>query len=210
MMIHSIPDSKFNKYFTAFGKALVIAEKFEDSCKFILQHALFESELKTNKIDIIDLIDPNSKKGNELRKRTMGRIAKNDGPSIVNNKVLNDFAISKLINAIDSRNWLAHESMKSIGYSFGEKHTLEVIKKALKELKNHITNIAIGEYICGAIEIQMNNKIPFYDEDQQNFYAKKIKEWVFDYSGKITLGFNILHLHAYEKYKKIKPIPATY
>ncbi|CDS94496.1 hypothetical protein BN1088_1431981 [Sphingobacterium sp. PM2-P1-29] len=209
MMLHSVPNSAFNKYFMAFGKSLAIAEKFETTCKFILQTALIESELKSKNINFYDLFDPNSKKGKKLRKLTNGGIAKYNGPAIVKNGIISEFVISKLTTAIDSRNWLAHSSMVGIAYSFGEGNTLREFDDALIDLEKHVINIAIGEYICGSIEYEINNKVPYYDSDQQDYYASKIKDWVLDYDGKIASGFNILQSYFYE-IKKAKSKPATY
>lgn len=209
-MIHSLPENSLNKYFTSFGKALLLAEKFEDSCRFILQNALILKSLQKMELDISDLFDKNSVKGKNLRKRTIGNIAKTSGDSIVKSGILSEFVIDKLILAIDSRNWLAHSALVETAYWLGQEKDKEKLHSAIDLLRENIYNICVGEYICGSIEIEMNDKIPFYHSDQQEYYAKEISEWVFDFKKQVKKSYNIFHKESFEKYSlKFKPKPPT-
>lgn len=195
MMLHSVPSRILNKYFTVYGKALMLCQTFEARCVFhytILSLLLgLDKKIITRKDWIEGKIFWSSKKRKPTSERpSLGAFTKNRKGLFINSNSLSYWVAELFETAQDNRNWIVHESLVDLSYIISsDEESKEMFK--LKELREKVSPIIRALYVLGAIEIEQNDKTPFYNPEQETEYTKLITNWIFT-DRPHTHGYNVI------------------
>lgn len=163
---------KENKIFHIYGKALFLAQKYENTCKEIIRWFKISEVLYTTKMQI----DTNELKDycSELVKISLGQTIHSLNTNKTMFKVTQE-EIKILKDAKNSRNWIAHNSFNEcILNNFHESKNETSIDK---EFNRNIVNIISADYLVSKWSYE------FYEKESGSFfseegYRKNILDWL--------------------------------
>lgn len=179
----------------------MLCQAFEARCMFhytILSLLLGLDEKIISKKDWIEgkiFWSPQKRKPTSERP-SLGTFTKNRKGLFINSNRLSDWVAELFEEAQENRNWIAHECLVELSFELESRETLnqKISPKGLKieELKKRLFPIVRAIYTLGAIEIERNDKVSFYNPEQEEEYVRLIIDWVF--TDKPTAhGYNVLH-----------------
>lgn len=147
----------------AAGKALYLANKFEEKCKIVLKVAYAEEALKADPVILLEELSAKIPPDKMLGKTLKGLATVPPG--------MRDHESDALEKARAARNDIAHEGAGAIGelWSYGGIHMLA----ALRKLHAQVMDLANGDYVVSAWVRQIE------DRREARFSSKeKHLEWV--------------------------------
>jgi hypothetical protein len=141
--------------FCIFGKSLFVIQKFEDTCKDIINWLHITKIVEDGKIIFLD--DEYNSYCDKLSKIMLGNSIKSVN-NIKHEFEIEDKEIDILKNAKDSRNWIAHKLcsdciLKNI-YTSNPAYDIPI------ELKKHVINVIKGDYLVSKWSYEFHEKEP--------------------------------------------------
>ncbi|SFC31233.1 hypothetical protein SAMN05421747_10859 [Parapedobacter composti] len=174
----------------------MLCQTFEKRCMYHYKMLSIFLGLKNERISIEDWVagrvywSPKDRKPTS-KKTSLGVFTKNRKELFVNSNTLSDWVAELFEKAQDNRNWIVHESLVDLSFIISSDEVSKGMFK-LEELKEKISPIIRALYVLGAIEIEQNDKTPFYDPEQEAEYTKLIIDWIFA-DRPHTHRYNVLH-----------------
>ncbi|MGK9128382.1 hypothetical protein M1D52_20405 [Olivibacter sp. SA151] len=181
MFFTSLPTKISEPSFSRYGKCLMLCQAFEHSCEFVLSLVVQSLNLKTGEITIRDIVT-NSPAWKKVKKLKIGIIVgEHNGirGKIINNGYLSEDFLTLLDIAIKSRHWFAHQALIEASYTFIISEETELKTNwNIQLLLKKIDPIIRAHYRLGCIQLEINDKTPYYDQHYEEYYTSRVINWI--------------------------------